>query len=96
MGRLSLHAVSIEIFAGVLRMFNTIQPDERYHHLAAQSRVGYSFGDKFPALNPDINGTHYVLAAKMNPLHISPVPRTEYPSQFEPRKNEFGPVRPER
>jgi GDPmannose 4,6-dehydratase len=40
--RLTLHAGSMESFASIFRVIDTVQPDECYH-LAAQSFVSYSF-----------------------------------------------------
>jgi GDPmannose 4,6-dehydratase len=60
-GRLKLHAASLESFPSVYQVFRAVQPDECYH-LAAQSFVSYSFDDEFSTLNTNINGTHFVLA----------------------------------
>src|SRR5208337_2821063 len=62
MDKLFLHAASLESFASIFRVFNTVQPDECYH-LAAQSFVSYSFEDEFSTINTNVNGTHHVLAA---------------------------------
>lgn len=59
---LKLHAASLESFASIYQLFQSIRPDECYH-LAAQSFVSYSFDDEFSTLNANINGTHFVLAA---------------------------------
>lgn len=61
-GEIELHAASLESFASIYRLFQTLKPDECYH-LAAQSFVSYSFDDEFSTLNANINGTHFVLAA---------------------------------
>ena len=60
--RLNLHAASIENFASIFSVIESVKPDECYH-LAAQSFVSYSFEDEFSTLNANINGAHYVLAA---------------------------------
>jgi GDPmannose 4,6-dehydratase len=60
--RLILHAASLESFASVFNVVNTVQPDEIYH-LAAQSFVSYSFEDEFSTISTNIDGTHYMLAA---------------------------------
>src|SRR5499426_2380325 len=60
--KLVLHAASLESFASIFNVVNTVQPDEIYH-LAAQSFVSYSFEDEFSTLNTNINGTHYMLGA---------------------------------
>jgi GDPmannose 4,6-dehydratase len=60
--KLILHAASLESFASIFKVLNTVCPDEIYH-LAAQSFVSYSFEDEFSTISTNINGTHYVLAA---------------------------------
>ncbi|MBI4774626.1 MAG: GDP-mannose 4,6-dehydratase [Deltaproteobacteria bacterium] len=60
--RLKLHAASVDNFASIFNVIESVRPDECYH-LAAQSFVSYSFEDEFSTLNTNINGTHYVLAA---------------------------------
>ncbi len=62
MGRVTLHAGSMESFASLFRIIQRVKPDECYH-LAAQSFVGYSFEDEFSTLNTNINGTHFLLAS---------------------------------
>ncbi len=59
---LQIHAASLECYASLHRVLQTVKPDECYH-LAAQSFVSYSFEDEFSTLNTNINGTHYVLSA---------------------------------
>jgi len=60
--KLVLHAASLESFASIFSVINTVQPDEIYH-LAAQSFVSYSFEDEFSTISTNIDGTHYMLAA---------------------------------
>jgi GDPmannose 4,6-dehydratase len=60
--RLHLHAASLESYASVFSVVDTVRPDECYH-LAAQSFVSYSFDDEFSTLDINIHGTQYVLAA---------------------------------
>jgi len=60
--RVVLHAASMESFASIFRVVDSVQPDECYH-LAAQSFVSYSFDDEFSTVNTNINGAHFVLAA---------------------------------
>ena len=43
-------------------MIRKIKPNE-FYHLAAQSFINYKFEDEFFKLNPNINGTHYILSA---------------------------------
>ena len=58
----TIHGASMESFARLFKVVETIRPDEVYH-LAAQSFVSYSFEDEFSTMNTNINGTHYILAA---------------------------------
>lgn len=62
LGKLSLHSASLENYAALFKVIQTVKPDEMYH-LGAQSYVGYSFDDEFSTINTNINGTHYVLSA---------------------------------
>ncbi|HEY2014102.1 MAG TPA: GDP-mannose 4,6-dehydratase [Bryobacteraceae bacterium] len=62
LGRLKLHAASLESYASIHAVVEEAQPDECYH-LAAQSFVTYSFDDEFSTLNTNINGTHFTLSA---------------------------------
>jgi GDPmannose 4,6-dehydratase len=65
LGRLHLHAASLESYASIHQVIEKVKPDESYH-LAAQSFVSYSFDDEFSTLNTNINGTHFLLAALKN------------------------------
>ena len=65
LGRLQLHAASLESYASIHTLVEKVQPEECYH-LAAQSFVSYSFDDEFSTLNANINGTHFLLAALKN------------------------------
>jgi len=62
LGRITLHAASLESYASIHRVVEATAPDESYH-LAAQSFVSYSFDDEFSTLNTNINGTHFLLSA---------------------------------
>ena len=55
------HAASLESYASLSKVVESIKPDELYH-LAAQSFVSYSFDDEFSTINTNINGTHYILS----------------------------------
>src|SRR5688572_17883514 len=44
--RIRLHGASLESYPSLLRVLQTVEPDECYH-LAAQSFVSYSFDDEF-------------------------------------------------
>jgi GDPmannose 4,6-dehydratase len=61
LGKITLHAGSLENFPSIFRIFNQVKPQECYH-LAAQSYVGNSFDDEFSTFQANINGTHHVLA----------------------------------
>lgn len=60
--RLILHPASLESYASIFNLVESVKPDECYH-LAAQSFVSYSFEDEFSTINTNINGTHFVLSA---------------------------------
>ena len=62
LGKITLHAASVESFASLSQVVSAVLPDECYH-LAAQSFVSYSFDDEFTTFNTNINGTHFLLAA---------------------------------
>ncbi|HEX8352495.1 MAG TPA: GDP-mannose 4,6-dehydratase, partial [Pyrinomonadaceae bacterium] len=62
LGRIAIHAASLESYASLFNIFSRNEFDECYH-LAAQSFVAESFADGFSTLNANINGTHYILAA---------------------------------
>lgn len=59
--RIYLHEASVENYASMVNIFNSIKPDECYH-LAAQSDVKESFKDEFTTFNTNVNGTHNVLS----------------------------------
>jgi GDPmannose 4,6-dehydratase len=65
LGKVQLHAASLESYASIHTLIDKVQPEECYH-LAAQSFVSYSFDDEFSTLNANINGTHFLLAALRN------------------------------
>jgi GDPmannose 4,6-dehydratase len=62
LGRVTLHAASLESYSSIFHVFSRHEFDECYH-LAAQSFVAESFSDGFSTMSANINGTHYVLAA---------------------------------
>ena len=62
LGRITIHAASLESYASLFSIFSRNRFDECYH-LAAQSFVAESFTDGFSTMNTNINGTHYMLAA---------------------------------
>jgi GDPmannose 4,6-dehydratase len=62
LGRIHIHAGSLESYPSLHRIIEHVNPDELYH-LAAQSFVSYSFEDEFSTMKSNIDGTHYVLSA---------------------------------
>ena len=54
--------LNISDFNKVKGMIKRLKPNE-FYHLAAQSFINYKFEDEFFKLNPNINGTHYILSA---------------------------------
>jgi GDPmannose 4,6-dehydratase len=62
LGRVHLHAASLESYPSLMKIVAAVQPDEVYH-LAAQSYVSYSFEDEFSTFEVNINGTHYLLSS---------------------------------
>ena len=60
--QITIHGASMESFARLFKVVETIRPDEVYH-LAAQSFVSYSFEDEFSTVNTNINGTMHILSA---------------------------------
>ncbi len=60
--QVKLHYGSLEDFASVYEVVNTVKPDEVYH-LGAQSFVSNSFDDEFSTKSINCDGTHYMLAA---------------------------------
>lgn len=65
LGRVHLHAASLESYPSLFAVVAEVTPTECYH-LAAQSFVSYSFEDEFSTLNTNINGTHFLLSAVKN------------------------------
>jgi GDPmannose 4,6-dehydratase len=62
LGKIHLHAASLESYASLFNVAEKVTPDECYH-LAAQSFVSYSFEDEFSTINSNISGTHHILSA---------------------------------
>ncbi|MBU1122337.1 MAG: GDP-mannose 4,6-dehydratase, partial [Candidatus Omnitrophica bacterium] len=60
--KVMLHSASLESYASILNVVDSVNPDECYH-LAAQSFVTYSFEDEFSTSNTNINGTNFILSA---------------------------------
>ena len=60
--KITLIKIDINNYKSVSRIIKKIKPNE-FYHLAAQSFINYKFEDEFFKLNPNINGTHYILSA---------------------------------
>ncbi len=54
--------IDINNYSKIKNLIKKIKPTE-FYHLAAQSFINYKFEDEFFKLNPNINGTHYILSA---------------------------------
>ncbi len=54
--------IDINNYSKIRNLIKKIKPTE-FYHLAAQSFINYKFEDEFFKLNPNINGTHYILSA---------------------------------
>ncbi len=54
--------IDINNYQKIKDLIRKIKPSE-FYHLAAQSFINYKFEDEFFKLNPNINGTHYILSA---------------------------------
>jgi GDPmannose 4,6-dehydratase len=57
-----LHSGSLENYASLVKIIQSLKPSEIYH-LGAQSYIDYAFKDEFSTINININGTHYLLSA---------------------------------
>ncbi len=60
--RIKYIKIDINNFIKVKQIIKKTKPNE-FYHLAAQSFINYKFEDEFFKLNPNINGTHYILSA---------------------------------
>ncbi len=65
LGRLNLHAASLDSYASIFKTVQQVLPGECYH-LAAQSYVSYSFEDAFSTIDTNIRGTHFTLSAVLD------------------------------
>ena len=57
-----LKKIDINNYSKIKNLIKKVKPTE-FYHLAAQSFINYKFEDEFFKLNPNINGTHYILSA---------------------------------
>ena len=60
--KIILKKIDINDYFKIKNLVKRIKPNE-FYHLAAQSFINYKFEDEFFKLNPNINGTHYILSA---------------------------------
>ena len=60
--KIFIKKIDINNFSHIKRLIKKVRPNE-FYHLAAQSFINYKFEDEFFKLNPNINGTHYILSA---------------------------------
>jgi len=60
--KIKIKKIDINNYSKIKKLIKSLKPDEIYH-LAAQSFINYKFEDEFFKLNPNINGTHYILSA---------------------------------
>ena len=60
--KLFFKKIDINNYSKIKSLIKDIKPTE-FYHLAAQSFINYKFEDEFFKLNPNINGTHYILSA---------------------------------
>ena len=63
--KIVIKKVDINNYSKIKEIIKNLKPAEVYH-LAAQSFINYKFEDEFFKLNPNINGTHYLLSAIKN------------------------------
>ena len=60
--KIDLKKIDINNYSKIKSLIKKTKPQE-FYHLAAQSFINYKFEDEFFKLNPNINGTHYILSA---------------------------------
>ena len=63
--KIIIKKIDINNYSKIKEIIKNLKPAEVYH-LAAQSFVNYKFENEFLKLNPNINGTHYLLSAIKN------------------------------
>ena len=63
--KIKFKKIDINNYQKIKRLIKKLKPNE-FYHLAAQSFINYKFEDEFFKLNPNINGTHYILSAIKN------------------------------
>ena len=60
--KIVIKKININSYSKIKNIIRKLKPTE-FYHLAAQSFINYKFEDEFFKLNPNINGTHYILSA---------------------------------
>ena len=60
--KILLKKIDINNYSKIKSLIRKTKPKE-FYHLAAQSFINYKFEDEFFKLNPNINGTHFILSA---------------------------------
>ena len=60
--KIKIEKINLNNFNKISYLIKKIKPEE-FYHLAAQSFINYKFEDEFFKLNPNINGTHYILSS---------------------------------
>ena len=61
-GKIIIEKLDLNNYQKIAALIKRIKPTE-FYHLAAQSLINFKFEDEFFKLNPNINGTHYILSA---------------------------------
>jgi len=61
-GKIIIKKLDLNNYKKIAALLRKIKPTE-FYHLAAQSLINYKFEDEFFKLNPNINGTHYILSS---------------------------------
>lgn len=61
-GKIIIKKLDLNNYKIIATLIKRIKPTE-FYHLAAQSLINFKFEDEFFKLNPNINGTHYILSA---------------------------------
>ena len=62
LNNIDLKSIDLNDFKKISELIKKTKPNE-FYHLAAQSFINYKFEDEFFKLNPNINGTHYILSS---------------------------------
>ena len=62
LNKIDLKSIDLNDYKKISALIKKTKPNE-FYHLAAQSFINYKFEDEFFKLNPNINGTHYILSS---------------------------------